>query len=150
MCHSILVLKCYQKMNYLVLVKHQQMDIDFFSNIYFLITYCIIPSSVMFFFDCLTIKNVDLSKRQIVPTNTTILLSLHRKNRQFICMVIIQVVSFILLRLPVGIRKLYALFTGSSIKSQLTLAMDDFAHKFLRLESIVYYSFNFFLVQDGK
>jgi hypothetical protein len=121
-----------------------------FSNLDFLITYCIIPSLVLLLFDCLTIINVRSSKRQIVPINTTILLSLHRKDRQFIRMVIIQIVSFIPLRLPIGIRKLYALFTGLSNKSQLTLAMDDFAHKFLRLELIVYHSFNFFLVHDGK
>jgi hypothetical protein len=116
-----------------------------FSDLYFLITYCIIPPSMMLFFGCLTIKNVRLSKRQIVPTNTTISTSLQRKDRQLIRMLIIQVVSFIPLTLPVGIRKLYALFTASLNKSQLTLATDDFAHQFLTLESIVYHSFNFFL-----
>jgi hypothetical protein len=59
-------------------------------------------------------------------------------------MLIIQVVLFIPLTLPVGIRRLYALFTASNDKSQLTLATDDFAQKFLTLESIVYHSFNFF------
>ena len=60
-------------------------------------------------------------------------------------MLIIQVVSVIPLALPVDTRKFYALFTASYVKSQLILATDDFAQKFLTLESIVYHSFNFFL-----
>ncbi len=112
-----------------------------FSDIYFLITYCLIPPSVMLLFGCLAIRNIRLSKRRIVPSNT---ISLHRKDAQLIRMLIIQVVLFIPLTLPVGIRRLYALFTASNDKSQLTLATDDFAQKFLTLESIVYHSFNFF------
>jgi hypothetical protein len=116
-----------------------------FSDIYFLFTYCIIPPVLMTLFGTLTIKNVQLSKRQIMSKNKTVLLSTQRKDRQLIRMLIIQIVIFIPLTLPVGIRKLYALFTASFVKSQLTLATDDFAHKFLTLESIIYHSFNFFL-----
>lgn len=116
-----------------------------FSDLYFLFTYCIIPPSIMLVFGCLMIRNVRASKRNIAATNTVISTSLQRKDRQLIRMVIIQVVSFIPLTLPVGIRKLYALSTASYNKSALTLATDDFAQKFLTLESIIYHSFNFFL-----
>ena len=48
----------------------------FFSDVYFLFTYCLIPPSLMLLFGCLIIRSLRLSKRQIVPTNKTIATSL--------------------------------------------------------------------------
>jgi hypothetical protein len=64
-----------------------------FSDIYFVITFCILPPSFMLLFGYLTLKNVRLSKRQIVPT--TISTTVRRKDTQIIRMLIIQIVSFI-------------------------------------------------------
>lgn len=107
-----------------------------FSDLYFLFIYCLIPPSLMLLFGCLTIQNVRLSKRQIIPTNTRI----QRRNKQLIRMLLVQIITFIPLTLSVGIRKLYTLFIAGYMKSALTLANDDFAHSFLIIESIIYHS----------
>jgi hypothetical protein len=112
---------------------------------------------ILFFFFCLDkiillnenkltfMQTRNLHKQKTTLINPTISTSLYGQDLQLIRIIIIHVVLFRSIQIICWYSKIVCfILIASSAKSPRALAMDDFVHKFGRLKSIVYHSFNFF------
>jgi hypothetical protein len=107
----------------------------FYTTIYILLLQSCIPSIVMVIFGYLTYRNIA----------RTIVLAEQQADRQFVKMILIQVVLVVISMTPYGTDTIYRLITSKVIKSPNRLLKESFASTILILITYFYYVVCFIL-----
>jgi hypothetical protein len=108
---------------------------NFYISIYVLLFQCAIPGIVMVIFGYLTYRNI----------HRVIALAEQQADRQFVRMILIQMVLVVISMMPFGIYTIYALITSEVIKGPNRILKETFAEIILILVSYFYYVVCFIL-----
>ncbi|CAF1252485.1 unnamed protein product [Didymodactylos carnosus] len=137
-----LPLPCYSK-NY---------SCQLYNDLTFAIIFVLIPCLLMFIFGYLTILNVRKLNRAVGITfsthsnnNNKDTKHIKKSDRQLIEMLLAQVLLLTTLALPTAIQRLYSTLSVNTVRSQLTLAIENFIFQLLLLLTFVSTSMPFYL-----
>ncbi|CAF1002127.1 unnamed protein product [Didymodactylos carnosus] len=109
---------------------------------YYMAVYAVMTPVIYIIFGILTIRNVNQSRRAIVPRQYSRQRAI---NTQIIYMLIIQVISFICLTAPYAIFDLYIGLTYQRVKSLERLVIEAFIQSVLLLWSLINSGINFYI-----
>lgn len=126
-----------------------------FYDFLFFATYSFTPPLIMIAVGLATLYNTRQVHRQIgitiheAPTepNTSAnrINQLHRRDRQFVKMLLIQLTFTVFLTLPIAIQKLYATFTDSIAKTSDRILIENFFTQFTRTLTHINSAISFYL-----
>ncbi|CAF1129794.1 unnamed protein product, partial [Didymodactylos carnosus] len=122
-----------------------------YNDFTFALIFVVIPCLLMCIFGYLTILNIRKLHRSVVPTsgirtkNSKDTRNIKKSDRQLIQMLLIQVLLLTMFTLPIAIQRLYATLTINTVKSQLSLTIENFLFQLLLSFTFISMSIPFYV-----
>ncbi|CAF1638785.1 unnamed protein product [Adineta ricciae] len=124
-----------------------------FYDFFFFATYSFTPPILMVLLGLGTLRNILQARSSIKPqeTNATARASIQqnvhvqKKDRQYLKMLLVQLVFTVTLTLPIAIQKLYTTFTEYQVKSSSRIEIENFLADFVRTLTQINSGLSFFL-----
>ena len=116
-----------------------------FSAFWHLTMYSLCPSFLMFLFGCLTLRNIHINHRRIIP----IARENHRMTRRTDCQLLrmlgAQVLMIMISTAPFSIYRLYASFTSNIVKSTIQITEENLINQIVNTIPYFAHSSSFYL-----